>query len=144
MKKLLDAGLPAFVQEYIFALPLQVRDYEVDYQGIVNNANYLHYMEHTRHEFCRRAGLSFEAMHRRGIDPVLAKAQITYRSPLHMGDSFISCLRLQRRGATFNFVQDMYLPDGTPVVKALITVACIEDGRLTRGDVLARAFADFL
>lgn len=45
--------------EYIYELKMKVRDYEVDCQGIVNNANYLHYLEHTRHEFCQQAGLSF-------------------------------------------------------------------------------------
>ena len=41
---------------YIFELPMKVRDYEVDSEGIVNNAVYLHYLEHTRHEFCEWAG----------------------------------------------------------------------------------------
>ena len=33
--------------DYIYELPIKVRDYEVDAEGIVNNANYLHYLEHT-------------------------------------------------------------------------------------------------
>ena len=33
--------------EYIFELKMKVRDYECDGQGIVNNANYQHYTEHT-------------------------------------------------------------------------------------------------
>ena len=52
---------------YIYELPIKVRDYEVDAEGIVNNANYLHYLEHTRHEFCEEAGLSFREMHARGF-----------------------------------------------------------------------------
>lgn len=48
-----------------------VRDYELDSEKIVNNANYLHYMEHTRHSFCEEAGLSFTEMSRRGIMPVV-------------------------------------------------------------------------
>ena len=36
---------------YIYELKMKVRDYECDLQGIVNNANYQHYLEHTRHEF---------------------------------------------------------------------------------------------
>ena len=35
--------------DYIFTTRMQVRDYECDIEGIVNNANYLHYAEHTRH-----------------------------------------------------------------------------------------------
>ena len=30
---------------YIYELKMKVRDYECDLQGIVNNANYQHYLE---------------------------------------------------------------------------------------------------
>lgn len=132
-------------RRYVFELEMKVRDYEVDYQGIVNNSVYLNYMEHTRHEFCEQAGLSFADMHERGIDPVLRQAQIDYVSPLRSGERFASCLWIERRGPRFVFGQDLYrLPGREPVVKALITVACIENGRLTRGDVLAETFAGYL
>ncbi len=39
------------MSKYIFETKMEVRDYECDIEGIVNNANYLHYMEHTRHLF---------------------------------------------------------------------------------------------
>ena len=65
-------------QKYIFTLPMKVRDYEVDAEGIVNNAIYLHYFEHTRHEFCEHAGMSFAQMHAQGIDPVLNRVEIDY------------------------------------------------------------------
>ena len=84
--------------EYRFTLPMEVSDYEIDYQGIVNNANYLHYLEHTRHEFCKLAGLTFGRMHELGIDPVLAHADISYKSPLRIGDAFISCLNVMKKG----------------------------------------------
>ena len=58
-------------RQYVFELPIKVRDYEVDSEGIVNNAVYLHYLEHTRHEFCEAAGISFRQMHARGLDPVV-------------------------------------------------------------------------
>lgn len=127
-------------EDYRFVLPMSVRDYEVDYQGIVNNANYLHYMEHTRHEFCRAEGLSFDEMHNRGIDPVLAHADIEYRNPLRMGDSFISCMNIERKGPRFLFLHDIFKTDGTPVVKAKLTIACVEHGQLSRGDILAQTF----
>ena len=34
--------------KYCFETRMAVRDYECDIEGIVNNANYLHYCEHTR------------------------------------------------------------------------------------------------
>lgn len=126
--------------QYRFHIEMSVRDYEIDYQGIVNNANYLHYLEHTRHEFCKDAGLNFRAMHDSGIDPVLSRADLHYLTPLRMGDRFISCLNIVRRGPRFVFLQDIYKHDGTPVLKAEITIACIENGHLSRGDVLEQAF----
>ena len=128
------------LKKYRFVLPMSVRDYEVDYQGIVNNANYLHYMEHTRHEFCKEQNFTFQQMHDMGIDPVLAQVIIDYKTPLRMGDNFISCINVKREGPKFIFLQDMFKTDGTPVVKAQITIACLENGIVTRGDVLAKAF----
>ena len=67
---------------YAFELPFKVRDYECDLEGIVNNANYQHYMEHTRHEFLLAAGISFAEMYQAGITPVVARIQIAFKTPL--------------------------------------------------------------
>ena len=45
--------------KYIYETRMEVRDYECDIQGIVNNANYLHYTEHTRHRFIRSLNKSY-------------------------------------------------------------------------------------
>ena len=131
-------------KKYIFELPMKVRDYEVDVEGIVNNANYLHYLEHTRHEFCESAGLTFRDMHLNGIDPVLSRVEIDYKTPLTLGEHFVSKLNIRRRGPIFIFDQDIYKTDGTPVVLAKVSVACIENGRLSRGEVLADAFKNYI
>ena len=133
------------IPEYAFELTMRVRDYEVDSQGIVNNAVYLHYLEHTRHEFCRMAGTSFRDMQQRGIDPVLRKLDIEYLHPLGLGADMVSKLAIRREGARFIFIQDIYsLPDMLPVVRANVTVVCLENGHLTRGECLAEAFAKYL
>ena len=70
------------MNKYIYELTLKVRDYECDLQGIVNNANYQHYLEHTRHEFLLSAGVSFADLHTQGIDPVVARITISFKTPL--------------------------------------------------------------
>ncbi len=129
---------------YIFEMPIKVRDYEVDSEGIVNNANYPHYLEHTRHEFCEGAGLSFREMHQRGMDPVVSRIEVKYIRPLGLGDSMVSKLRLSRRGPVFVFNQDIFTPDGQPVVRAVVDIVSFENGRLSRGDALAKAFEKYL
>lgn len=129
---------------YIFELELDVRDYEIDAEGIVNNANYLHYLEHTRHEFCRSAGFSFASMREQGIDPVLAHLEISYMTPLRSGDRMRSCLSMSRKGPRFVFRQDIYrTPDMAPVVKAEVTVVALKDGKLTRGEELAAPLSQY-
>ena len=132
-------------KKYIFEYTIDVRDYEIDAEGIVNNANYLHYLEHTRHEFCRQVGFSFAKMREAGIDPVLSHLEISYMTPLRSGDAMISCLNICRKGPRFIFNQDIYRKsDGSPVVKAIVTVVSLKDGKLTRGEEIAEAFKAYL
>lgn len=131
-------------KEAIFQLGMKVRDYEVDSEGIVNNACYLNYLEHTRHEFCDLAGLSFRAMREEGMSPVVSHIDISYRNSLGLGAEFISYLSMKRKGPRFIFSQWIRTPDGAPVVDAEVTIVNLINGKLTRGDELAEAFARYL
>ncbi|MBB5021812.1 acyl-CoA thioesterase [Desulfurispira natronophila] len=70
-------------------LSLEVRDYECDFQGIVNNAVYLNYLEHARHEFVRQLGLDVVQLAQQGINLVMVRAEVDYRSSLRSGDDFV-------------------------------------------------------
>lgn len=132
------------MEKYVYELEMSVRDYELDSEGIVNNANYLHYLEHTRHEFCSANGISFAEMQNRGIIPVLNRVEIDYKTPLRSGDRFVSKLWLERRGVRFVFHQDLFKLSGEMVVSAVVSSVCLENGKLDRGDMLAEIFKDFL
>lgn len=129
---------------YCFAMEMVVRDYELDCEQIVNNANYLHYMEHTRHTFCSDAGLSFIKMHEMGMDVVVRKIEIEYKSSLRGNDRFVSCLRLERKGARFIFHQDIIKQNGDVAAEGVVTVVVLKDGKLSRGDELAKVFARYI
>lgn len=129
---------------YIFELTLKVRDYECDLQGIVNNANYQHYIEHTRHEFLRSEGISFADLHARGIDAVVARLQMAFKTPLRSGDTFVSRLALRKEGIKYVFVQDIFrLPDNKPVLRSTVDTVCLVNGRLADCEELNQAFATY-
>ncbi len=130
--------------KYCYALEMEVRDYELDCESIVNNANYLHYIEHARHKFCQEVGIPFIEMHKNGIDAVVRKIELDYISSLRSGDSFVVYLGVKRAGARFVFQEDIFLTDGTPVLTSQVTAVVIKNGRLSKGDELAELFKNYL
>src|SRR4030042_5484637 len=108
--------------EYLYSVEFSVRDYECDIQGVVNNANYQHYLEHARHEFLISKGISFVRLHEDGIDLIVTKVEIDYKYPLRSRDRFAVRTNIRREGnVRLVFLQDIYrLPDEKLIVKAKI------------------------
>lgn len=133
------------MNDYIFSLEIAVRDYELDSESIVNNANYLHYLEHTRHAFCKQAGYTFAQMQADGFVPVASRIEVDYKTPLRSGDTMISSLWVEARGVRFIFHQDIFNKATQALaVRAVVTIVCIENGQLGRGEQLRKAFAKWL
>ena len=129
----------------IYEIELEVRDYECDIQGIVNNANYLHYMEHTRHKFLLSIGLSFANLHERGIDVVVARMNLQYKTPLRCEDVVVSRLRMTKEGLRYIFHQDILRKsDNRLSLRATVEAVCVIGGRLSDSEELQSAFADYL
>ena len=131
--------------KYFFRLEIVVRDYELDSEGIVNNAVYLHYLEHTRHAFVKQEGIPFGSLTRDGLVPVVRRMTIDYYTPLRSGDVMLSSLWIERVGARFIFYQDICKKGtGERVVSAAVTIVCMEkNGRINRGDDLAARLAKY-
>lgn len=115
----------------VFAIEFSVRDYECDLQGVVNNANYQHYLEHARHEFLITRGISFSKLHEEGLDLIVTRVEIDYKYPLRSHDKFIIKLNLLREGnVRLVFVQDIFrIPDEKLIVRARVTGAATRNGR---------------
>jgi acyl-CoA thioester hydrolase len=119
----------------VFEIEMKVRDYECDAQGIVNNANYLHYMENTRHEFMQSLGISFAESHKLGVDPVVSHVDLHYKTSLTGGEVFLSSLTVERKGAKLIFHQEIRRKnDGALCCKGSIEAAVLINGKLSRGD----------
>lgn len=124
---------------------MEVRDYECDIQGIVNNANYLHYTEHTRHLFLKEVGLSFAQLHEKGIDAVVARMNLQYKTPLKCDDYFISSLRIEKDGIRYVFHQDIHREsDNKLCFRAKVELVCLIQGRLGTSDEIDAAFKPYL
>lgn len=133
------------MKNYIFELGMKVRDYECDLQGIVNNANYQHYLEHTRHEFLSSVGVSFADLHKRGVDPVVARIHIAFKIPLKSGDEFVSKLYLKKEGIKYVFYQDIFrFSDNKLSIQSTVETVCMSNGRLCRSELFDEIFASFL
>ena len=131
--------------EYNFETTMEGRDYECDIEGIVNNANYLHYAEHTRHLFLRSIGMSFAQLHEQGYDAVVARMKLDFKTPLRCDDRFVSRLALEKDGVKYVFHQAIYREaDMQLAFRGEISLVCLYQGQLVRTSPYDEAFAKVL
>jgi len=132
------------MKDYHFEIELQVRDYECDIQGIVNNAVYQNYLEHCRHKFLNHIGLDFAQLHKDGIDAVVIRAELDYKFPLRPGDDFFVRLKMGKQGKLrIIFNQQILLKSNQKLmVNARITAVLTKNGRPVSPDILVHKFAD--
>lgn len=130
------------MKEPDFEIEMQVRDYECDIQGIVNNSVYMNYLEHCRHKFLHKMNLDFSRMHNDGIDAVVIRAEVDYKYPLRPGDDFLVRLKIGRKGnLRLIFDQDIVRKkDLKKIIEAKITTALIKNNRPISPDFLAGNF----
>jgi len=130
------------LKDFHFEIELQVRDYECDIQGIVNNAVYQNYLEHCRHKFLNSVGLDFAQLHNDGIDAVVIRAELDYKLPLRPGNHFLIRLKIGRQGnLRMIFNQEIIRKsDEKLMVKARITAVLTKNNRPNSPDILLEKF----
>lgn len=113
---------------------IEVRDYECDMQGIVNNAVYQNYLEHARHTFIKAKGMDFAKITRDGVHLVVMRAEVDYKLPLKSGMT----VRVESHCEPMSkfktkFIQSIYINDTHQLsAKAVFIIASIsENGRPT-------------
>jgi acyl-CoA thioester hydrolase len=117
-----------------FSVRIRVRGYELDTQGHLNWAEYLHYAEHTRWEFLAAAGITQEGLLATGVGPVVLDVSVTFRRELRGGDEVdVSCAFVFEGERTFKIVQDFKRSDGRVAASLSSTSGLIDlrERRLT-------------
>lgn len=115
----------------MFKVVMQVRDYECDLQGVVNNAVYQNYLEHARHQFLRSNGVDFAALAAQGVNLMLISIALQFKAPLHPDELFEVTVKLKKTGRLkYLFEQQVIKEDGQVMVQAqAVGVAVSETGR---------------
>jgi len=64
-----------------------VYTFHIDFNGHVSNIVYVEWMEIARNRLLEAIGLSVHKIMETGFAPVLIETQITYKHPVHLGDT---------------------------------------------------------
>jgi acyl-CoA thioester hydrolase len=92
--------------DFRFCHRLRVRFAETDLQGIVFNANYMVYYDVAWTEYFRAIGVEYKDFLRMGVDAVLARIQLEFKSPARFDDLLEIYARVSKMGnssMTFDF-----------------------------------------
>jgi acyl-CoA thioester hydrolase len=105
---------------------LQVRTYECDSYGHVNNANYLNYLELARYEFLKAVNFDYPAMIKAGYGVYVARVEIDYKKPAAADD----VLKIQtwpiKKGAVSGIVAQEIWREEDLLVEAKVTWAFVD------------------
>lgn len=113
-----------------FSIELKVRDYECDMQGIVNNAVYLNYLEHARHEFLESLGVSFKQLTQAGIYLVAMKSEQIYKKSLISGQFIrVTCEMFLESKFKVRFNQEVYDDRNTLVLQGHLIAGAIDGNK---------------
>ena len=88
---------------------LQVRTYECDSYGHVNNANYLNYLEFARHELLRDIGFDYPKAINAGYGIYIARIEIDYKKPALIDDRLtIKTWPIKKGAVSGTLLQEIY------------------------------------
>ena len=111
----------------------EVRDNEIDAQGVVNNANYFIYMAHARHKFLYKIGINFHEMAINNQQLFLTSSNIEFKKPLKANDQFyISCKMIKSGSIRICFEQEVRLTQSDELIAKAQNIGVCMNGNTKR------------
>jgi acyl-CoA thioester hydrolase len=80
------------------SVQLPIMSYETDYQGIVNNTEFIRFLERVRYAISKKLGFSYKQSRSTKLWTVMAHVEINYRSPAHFEDVMIGTGWIEKVG----------------------------------------------
>lgn len=108
---------------------------ECDPQGIVFNANYLLYCDVAFTELWRAAVGPWQDMVQRGVDAVVAEANLRFRSPARFDDELVLRAQVMRLGTTAITTDIDVLRDEQLLVQGRLRHVCVATETWRKTDV---------
>jgi acyl-CoA thioester hydrolase len=109
-----------------FVHELRVRYGECDLQGIVFNANYLLYFDVAIGELWREAVCPWQEMVDRGVDAVVAEANLRFRAPARYDEVLRLELRVTELDETSLKTEFDVMRDGEQLVEGHLCHVCVD------------------
>ena len=119
----------------LFSVDFEVRDYELDQFGVVNNAVYQNYLEHARHQFLHQIGIGAAGVASSGKSLALSEITVKDLSALRSRETFRVEVAIEKiGGARVVFLQKLHALGENRLVLTARAVAVFlnENGRPTR------------
>ena len=111
---------------------LRVRYGECDPQGVVFNANYLAYFDNSINELVRAACGSYQAMLDRGVDIVVAEAQLRFKAPARFDEQLELEIALTHLGTTSIVSEHRISRDGELLVEGTLRHVMVDPAALAK------------
>ena len=80
------------------SVQLPIMSYETDYQGIVNNTEFIRFLERVRYAISKKLGFSYKQSRSTKLWTVMAHVEINYRSPAHFEDVMVGTGWIEKVG----------------------------------------------
>lgn len=122
-----------------FSIEMEVRDNELDAQGIVNNANYMIYLSHARHKHVHTLGINFDEYAKNNQKLVVLSCTMKFKNSLFANNSFIVSSSIGKSEYPNQWVYHQDIKgkaDNKVILKAIFTSTCVNGNTESEQDKL--------
>jgi acyl-CoA thioester hydrolase len=122
-----------------FSIEMDVRDNELDAQGIVNNANYMIYLSHARHKHVHSLGINFDEYAQNNQKLVVLSCTMKFKNSLKANDQFIVTSNIGASEYPYQWVYNQDIKrasDNKVILKAIFTSTCVNENPTSEDEKL--------